>query len=311
MGLNLLVTGAGGFLGQAVVTAAMARGHWVRAIVRRETTLADGAVAEICDLGRDAIDLTGIDAVIHCAAALSGDDAAQERDTVAPTRALVAAIAGMDRPPRLVLTSSLSVYEYRSLASGSTLTEHAALETDADSRDAYTRAKLAQEAVAQEALTDLWLIRAGLIYGPGRVWNAHLGVGIGPMLVRIGGTGELPLIHLTDCAEAMVLAAETPIGEPRPLNLIGDDLPDRSRFITAFRSSGWPKVVVPLPWQILDAVRRLLRPFPGLPGLLRPASLRARMMPLRYVNDAAKSALGWKPQIPFDAGIAAALKVTR
>lgn len=308
MGLSLLITGAGGFLGQAVVAAALKRGHAVRALVRRETALPEGAIAQFCDLGRDPIDLSGIDAVIHCAAAMTGDDAQQERDTIGPTRTLVDAIAATAIHPRLVLVSSLSVFGYGPLNTGDTITESAALETAPQDRDAYTRAKLAQEALAK-ALTDVWLIRAGLIYGPGRTWNAHIGVGLGPVLLRIGNRGEIPLIHVDDCATGLVLAAETPSDQPQALNLIGDELPDRPTFVAAHKASGWPRYSMPLPWQAVLLAGRAFAMFPR-PGLLRPPVLKARMMPLHYPNDAAKKALGWTPQIPFQAGMAAALGAT-
>lgn len=307
-GLSLLITGAGGFLGQAVVAAALKRGHTVRAMVRRETTLPEGAIAQISDLGRDPIDLRGIDAVIHCAAAMTGDDTDQERDTIGPTRALVDAMIAAPKKPRMVLVSSLSVYGYGSLGLGDSVTESTALETAPQDRDAYTRAKLAQEALAN-ALTDVWLIRAGVIYGPGRTWNAHIGVGLGPVLLRIGNKGEIPLIHVDDCATGLVQAVETPSDRAQALNLIGDELPDRPTFFAAHKASGWPRYSVPLPWQTLLLAGRIFAMFPR-PGLLRPPVLKARMMPLRYPNDAAKTALNWAPQIPFQAGMAAALGAT-
>ena len=42
MGLSLIITGAGGFLGRAVAKAAVARGHEVRALTRAEADLAAG-----------------------------------------------------------------------------------------------------------------------------------------------------------------------------------------------------------------------------------------------------------------------------
>jgi nucleoside-diphosphate-sugar epimerase len=243
--------------------------------------------------------------VVHCAASLTGDSAAHQRDTVGATQTLVQAIKAQPTPPRLVLVSSLVVYDYEGLAPGSEITESTPLAQSG--RDAYATAKLAQEAAAR-VLPSAWLLRAGIIYGPGRSWNAHIGAGLGPVLVRIGGAGELPLIHVQDCAEAMIHAAVTPPNGARALNIVGDDLPDRTRFLTAHRASGWPRLTLPLPWQVLLALSKILQPIPGLPGLLRPGPIKARMMPLSYSNAAAKAALGWSPRIPFEAGMAASLR---
>lgn len=311
MGVTILVTGAGGFLGRSVVLAAQNKGHNVIAVVRRPTEFPDGVAVRISDLSVEAPDLTGIDAVIHCAAKLAGTDDEHEQQTLGQTRRLVSAIQSADSPPRLVLVSSLSVYGYGPLRPYSTVTEATPLETSSGRRDAYTRAKLAQEQIAKDAMKDLWLVRAGALYGKGRAWNAHVGAGFGPILLRIGKSGEIPLVHVEDCAQALVCAAERPPKGAIALNLVGDDCPNRIAFLDAFRASGWPKLSLPLPWRLLDIAGRVLRPFGSLPGLLRPEVLRARMMPLRYSNAAAKSALGWTPQTAFKTGIAQALEVTR
>ena len=68
--LKLLITGANGFLGRACVSAALTRGHSVRALVRSAAVFPEGVQVVQGDLavGCDAAWLTGIDAVIHTAA---------------------------------------------------------------------------------------------------------------------------------------------------------------------------------------------------------------------------------------------------
>ena len=88
MGLTLVITGAGGFIGRATVAAALRHGHTVRALVRRDDILFPPEVElHVVDLARDAPQIAhalhGADAVIHAAAAMSGDAAITARDTLA------------------------------------------------------------------------------------------------------------------------------------------------------------------------------------------------------------------------------------
>lgn len=302
--LTILVTGAGGFVGQATVRAALARGHRVRALVRRPCAMPPGVEVFAADLaagglipGRAALD---VQAIIHCAARLSGTRAEIARDTVTATEALFMAVLTTGQRPRIVLVSSLAVYGAGALAPGALLDETCAPEARPDLRDAYTRAKLAQEAVARRLAVagnlPLWLLRPGIIWGKGHLANAHLGVALGPVLLR-AGPGQLPLAHVAHVAEALVAAAEVRPNGVEVLNILDDDLPDRARYVAAARLA---RLVLPLSWRVPDVLAGLLAPLgPRLPGLLRRPVLRARLMPLTYSNARARARLDWRPQIPF------------
>ncbi len=286
--LSLLITGAGGYLGRATTAAALARGHRVRALTRRPVDL-PGTEPVICDLAAPGPELAraleGIDAVLHLAASLTGDDAMHARDTLAATRNLVAAMAP---GTPLVLAGSMAVYQGRA----GVIDEASPLEPQPDQRDAYARAKLAQERLAR-ARADLpvTILRIGALIGAGQQWNAHLGLRLGPVTLRMAGAGELPLVRLEDAAKALVLAAErAPLSEN--FNIIGDNPPDSRAFLA--RIAQGP--VLPLPWQALQPLATLARALRlPAPGLLRPATLRYRFAPRRYPNARAKQALGWAP----------------
>lgn len=294
MGLNLLVTGAGGFLGRAVITEARARGHAVRGVTRADMDLVTGDLSGLLD---------GMDCVIHLAGALSGDWAVQARDTLTATRRLIAAMQAQPLPPRLVLASSIAVY---SADASGVVTEATPIEDRPERRDAYARAKLAQEGMLRVSGLRHTILRPGAILGPGRMMTAHLGPGMGGTLILMERGGELPIVSLNDCARAFVLAAETP-GEGRALNILGADRPTRARYVAALRRTGWPRHVLPLNWRMVTPLAWLLSPLGArVPGLLRPAVLRARMRPVRYDIAAAKLALGWVPQDDFDTAFARA-----
>lgn len=330
--LTLVITGAGGFVGRHTVAAARARGHAVLAMVRREASIPrewrgdTGIKPIVLDLGDAAAEdlathLSGTDAVIHATAGMGGNDAGHARDTIGPTEVLLAALAVLaDGPgaaraslPKLVLVSSLSVYDGQALPAGSVLDEGAPLEAHPQTRDAYCRAKLAQEALCREAAGaigfDLAVLRPGAIFGAGRLWNGHLGHPVGPVLIRLEGTGEVPVCHVTHCAAALVLAAEAPAGTVGTINVIDTDRPDRAGYVRALRDGGWPRLVVTLPWGLLAGAGRILGMLglgSRLPGLLRPAVLHARMKPLRYDTARLQALPGWEPGSSFAELMAAA-----
>ena len=295
MGLTLMITGAGGFLGRAVVDEAQARGHEVHALTRDDLDLSSGVLPA----------LDGVDCVIHLAGSRSGDWSVQARDTVEATRGVIAAMQAQPLPPRLVLASSIVVY---SADAKGVVTEATPLEGRPDRRDAYARAKLAQEEMLRGSGLRHTILRPGAILGIGRVMNAHLGPALGSTLILMERGGEVPVVSLADCARAFVWAAEAP-GEGRALNIIGADRPTRARYVAALRRTGWPHRVLPLNWRLVMPLAWLLSPLGArLPGLLRPAVLRARMRPVRYDIAAAEAALDWQPQDDFDSAFARALE---
>ena len=307
--LSLLVTGAAGYVGRATVEEARARGHRVVALVRRDRGVGFGEgvetrVADLVDGDLDAA-LRGVDVVIHCAASLAGSDAEMRRDTVVATERLMRALARSEAR-RMVLVGSMAVYGASELAPGSRVDEDTPLETRFAERDAYCRAKLAQEEVAAreavEAGRELWILRAGAVWGPGRLDHGHLGVVLGPLLLRLGAEGEIPLVHRDHCAEALVRAAETPTEGPVEIvNVLDDERPDRLRYLAARGDSG---PILPLSWRLFDRLAGLR--FPRAPGLLRRPVLRARMMPLEYTNRRLHERLGWRPRHGFEEAMAAA-----
>ena len=341
----ILVTGAGGFLGCAIVAAAREARHPVRALLRRlpapPAWSADDSIAILAaDLAdpaaRPALEaaLDGVSAVIHAAASLGGGDAAQQRDTVAATAALIEVMATRNPAPRLVIIGSLSVYNYASLPAEATLDETTPLEPEPQLRDAYARGKLAQEAlarrVAQEHGLDVRVLRAGAIIGPGRMRTARLGVAAGPMLLMPGGTARVPLVTATACATMAVRAATTPMGpgdlSPGPgggrfeaINAVEPDPPTQEAYAGMLATAGWPRRIVRVPLKLARAPAQLLAlaglVFPGLvrrlPGLLRLESFDARFKSLHYATARAEDRLGWRPAQPLAETIPALLAGSR
>lgn len=282
---RILITGASGFVGCATVAAAWTAGLEVVAVQRTPGPHRDGVSYCSTDLTvpeavpRLAEALAGCDAVIHLAAAMSGDAAHHDRLTVGGTERLIEAMqqAGIGH---LTLASSIAVFDTRHVPIGGDLTEECPLVDPNHPRDAYSAAKVRQETLARAAgLETLAVLRPGIVYDRDHLWNAHLGVGIGPVLLRIGGEDLLPMCHVDRCAAALVHATVKRVNDT--FTVLDPASPTRGDVITALRRSGWPTLVVPVPWQILWSAAGILRPFSAsLPGLLRRDVLRQRGLPM-------------------------------
>jgi nucleoside-diphosphate-sugar epimerase len=313
--MKLLVTGASGFLGGYVVAEAARRGHDVRAAVRRmplsqnQQRAIEMVKLDLRSRAGLAEALGGIDAVIHLAAAKKGDLHAQLAATVVGTENLLWAMTQAGTR-HIVHISSFSVYEPMNLPAHALLDEAAPLIDPAGDRDEYAVAKVIQERLVIEAAKqNKWrwtILRPGMLYGPGYLFNARVGLRIGERAwLRTGSWARIPLTYVENCAEAIVLAVEKPQADGQILNIVDDQLPRQHSYarLIAQRSSPRPRLL-PVSWTIMRTIARCAWltnrwVFGGrgkLPGIFVPSRLHARCKPLRYSNARAKSVLGWSPR---------------
>lgn len=321
--MRLFITGATGFLGKETVAAALRRGHEVVAMVRPSS---DGSVwaneprvtparLDLRSRAGLADALRGADAVLHLAAAKSGDLYAQMGGSIITTENLLASMreAGVRR---LVLIGSFAVYDYRAIPSGATLTEDSPLEARPSDRDEYAQTKLLQERLARDAEkrgeVDLTVLRPGAIYGPGSMWTFRLGMQGARWWVRFGGRANLPLTHVRNCAEAIILAAERREAVGQTCNIVDDEAPTLRRYMKMLRAHARPRPrIIRVPWFALRGLawsadrfnRVALGGGAKLPAILVPAKLAQRSKPLRYSNERAKRILGWSPSVSLEQGV--------
>ena len=308
--MKALVTGAGGFLGAAVVGALLERGHSVRALLRPAAGEAPAQWRGRAEVVREdlraltgASIFDGVDVVVHLAAMVRGTPEAQFAGTVVTTERLFSAMRDAAGPKRVVLASSFSVYDWT--RARRELTEETPLEERPFERDGYAIAKLWQERVALRFAAEngwtLCVLRPGFIHGPGGPIVAGAGMRLGRAFVVVAPFARLPLTHVTTCAAAFADAAEKAVHGI--YNLVDDERVSAWRYAGRLVNEGTASFRIPLPYILglglahaANGTSRLLFPPQGgkLPGVLIPRRYRARFRPLRFVNARAKSELGWK-----------------
>jgi nucleoside-diphosphate-sugar epimerase len=202
--MKLAITGGTGFVGSHVIDAALAAGHEVRALTRRDQPLR-GALEWISgDLAdRDAIHqlVRETDAVIHVAGVINAPDAAGfDAGNVAGTLAmLAAATAGGAR--RFVHVSSLAAREPKlSLYGGS---------------------KARAEELVESSGLDWAIVRPPAVYGPGDRETLELFKMAKRGMVLLPPAGRMSLIHVDDLAR--LLLSLTARGAPKRTVIEPDD----------------------------------------------------------------------------------------
>lgn len=186
----LAITGATGFVGSAVLDEALAQGHTVRALARREQAPRAGVEwvrGDLNDTAALAALVQGADAVVHVAGLTNTPDPAEfEVANVTGTANVLAAMTGAG-VKRLVFVSSLSARK--------------------PELSAYGASKAKAEALVEASPLDWTTVRPPGVYGPRDVdylemfRTARLG------FVPLPPGGASSIIHADDLARLLVVLA--------------------------------------------------------------------------------------------------------
>lgn len=195
MTLILALTGATGFVGKATVDHALASGHRVRALTRREQPPRDG-VTWIAGSLDDAAALArlaeGADAVLHIAGVVNAPTPAGFiTGNVDGTRRMVAA-ATAQGVRRFVHVSSLSARE--------------------PDLSLYGKSKALAEDEVRNSGLDWTMIRPPGVYGPGDLEMRDIFRMAKLGFVVLPPAGRVSLVHVHDLARLLVAMAESDTG---------------------------------------------------------------------------------------------------
>ena len=310
--MSVFLTGAGGFLGSAIIDAASEDRRDLIALFRPKSgVIADhersGLAPVLGDLRQPGAwqeALSRASAVIHCAAAPSGDFPTQLAGTVLATENLLASLPA--HLERFVHVSSFSVYDFSAPRIGGRLDEDTPLESRPLRRDAYTMTKLIQERMIRAHCRamgiPLVVVRPGAIYRHVGDWDHGRALRAGPFDLIFAPLASMRLIHVEDCARAIIAALDAKVCGELVVNLIGDETTNHwSHHRRARRSGVDTGIPLPVPYIFIRmagvaamvASTLLFKGRARLPELLDLPRQQARWRPLRYSSRRAKAALNW------------------
>lgn len=300
--MNVLLTGATGFVGSAVARALVRHGHHVLGLVRRRQAgqfleALGGSLTE-GDMWRP--DTYGplvakVDAVIH---------AAQEKPQGRWNRRKIRAVHASDALMTRTLAAACLADKKPLLYSSGALAHRGVgdewIDEDTPPRPcllARGHADMVAELEGDWARRGLrtQIISPGFVYGPGGFLKETADM-LRAGRYRIIGTGDnyWSLVHVDDLAEAYVLALER--GAPGGHYFVADDLPLRRRDVIHRTSDA-----LELP-PVGHVPRWIVGLWLGFP------LVEAINSPIRMRNSRLKQELGWLPRYTtFSEGLASAL----
>lgn len=307
---HVIVTGATGRLGSAAVAEMISRGYSIRAVVRPGSAGSLPQQVERIDfdlasgpLPRQVFD--GVSLVAHLAGLVGSH----------PYGELIAANANSTKNvlsncpstvERAVLASSVSVYgEYRSqvVDEGFALKAHGP----------YGKSKLASEDFAREYCSSISIVflRFGMIYGPGfeqGYFDVFDYLSRGKMRTIGDGANRIPLLHVSDAVQAIMLALSRPVPRCREYNIVGSEQKTQKELLFMAAS----ELGVPVPsGHVSPAAIPLLAGLQGLAGKkgLDEDNLRQLTMDRAYSCQRANEELGWQPKVSVAQGLREMVKI--
>lgn len=290
----LAITGATGFVGSALLDAALAEGHQVRALARREQAPRAGVEwvrGDLGDTGALAALVAGADAVVHVAGLTNTPDPAQfEIANVTGTAHVIAAMAEAGLR-RLVLVSSLAAREPK--------------------LSAYGASKARAETLVEASGLDWTIVRPPGVYGPRDVDYLEMFRTAKWGFVPLPPGGASSIIHADDLARLLVTLAASNAAPTRKKIYEPDDGREggwsHKELAAAIGRAMGRRVIAPhLPRPVLEAAAAADRIARGDKAKLTPDRVGYMCHPNWVARFDRKPPPGlWQPQIAGEEGLKA------
>ena len=269
--MNILLTGASGFLGRNIATRLRAAGHQVRPVCRSQGV----DFAHMLEPADWLPLLAGVDAVINCVGII-GETATQ-------------------RFQALHATAPQALFRACASAGVRRVVQVSALGADAQAFSAYHRSKLAADDCLRSLALDWFVLRPALIYGHGGT-SAKLFMALARLpLLPVIGSGEQTVqpVHIRDVVDG-VLACLVTTQTRQTLDIVGAETLTFKQWLHTLRAAQGltPCPTLRIPLRLALAVAWLGHHFSPL---LQPDNLR--MLQAGYQGDgqALSTLLGRSP----------------
>jgi nucleoside-diphosphate-sugar epimerase len=305
MSFRILVTGASGFIGSALVPSLAAAGHYVRAASRNPSSAVAGGGIECVGLpdltggiNWDVL-LAGIDIVVH----LAGIAHRQRHEIVDYDKVNREVTDGLaqaclrHRVKRLIFLSSIA-------AQTGSAADHILTEADEPRPlTAYGHSKLAAEVAIQQCGVPFTILRPVIVYGPRAAANIRLmtRIAASPWPLPFGAfRNRRSLVAIDNLIQAIAHCLDSPatldqifiVADSEPISLVD--------MLTVMREATGrsPRLVSVLP----SAVK-------GLIMIARRGALWDRIGRELVVSTAKLQNTGWRPQTGTKEGLRAMMEV--
>jgi nucleoside-diphosphate-sugar epimerase len=314
--MTTVVTGANGFLGNALVTELVKRQQTVRILVRNEkqarqqfgeaVTIITG---DITDVKRVQQAVDGAATIYHLAGHLYHPSIPAElyrQVHVEGTRTLLKACQRQTQLQRIVHVSTTGVH-------GVTGEKPAAENAPFAPSNPYEATKLEGELLAlqahQEQGLPVSIVRPGLVYGPNDLHLLGFFASIKKGLFRVidGGKALLHPIYIDDLVASLLLCSERPGALGRSYNIAGErpvTVRELAKAIAHALDRELPEGSIPL-W-LANLASDIFRLVPGFQGERAPLTRsRVRFLTTSRVYDCgrAESELGFKAKTDLEKGM--------
>ena len=305
--MQVLLTGASGFVGGAVLQALRQRGLAVRPVFRTQAAAqgADGVAVPTLDAATDwAPALAGVDVVVHCAARAhvmrdeAVDPLMEYRRVIVDGTLRLAQQAAAAGVRRFVFVSSIKVN-----GEGTQPGRPYAADDAPAPEDAYGISKAEAEAglrqLAQQSGMELVIIRPVLVYGPGVKGNFQT-------MLRLVARGlPLPLGAVVDNRRSLLALANLVdviricVDHSQAANQVflvsdGEDISTADLLRRIGQSQGRQARLLPVPVWSLNLAARILGK-----GAVAQRLLGSLQVDIRKTREL----LGWVPPLTVDEGL--------